>query len=59
MSTSKKKKKSEWREYESPPPILCKLKELDVLLDKWIAVGFSNLIIFLESPLKKNRLPPT
>ena len=39
VSTGGKRKKSEWREYESPSPILCKLKELDVLLDKWIVDG--------------------
>ena len=39
VSTDEKRKKSEGREYESPPPILCTPKELDVLLDKWIADG--------------------
>lgn len=36
VSTSEKKRKSEGREYESPPPIPCTLKEQDVLLDKGI-----------------------
>ena len=39
VSIGEKRKKSEWREYESPSPIPCQLKELDVLLDKWIADG--------------------
>ena len=39
VSTDEKRKKSEGRQYESPPPILCTPKELDVLLDKWIADG--------------------
>ena len=37
MSTGEKRKKSKGKEYESPPPILCTPKELNVLLDKWIA----------------------
>ena len=39
MSIDKKKRKSEGREYESPPPIPSTPKVLDVLLDKWIANG--------------------
>ena len=39
ISTSEKKRKSDGREYENPPPLLCTPKELDVLLDKWITNG--------------------
>ena len=39
VSTSEKKRKSGGREYENPPLIPCTPKELDVLLDKWIADG--------------------
>lgn len=39
VSIGKKKKKSKGREYESPPPIPCTPKELDILLDKWIIDG--------------------
>ena len=39
MSTNEKRKKSDGREYESPPPMPCTPMELDVLLDKWIADG--------------------
>ena len=39
VSTGEKRKKSEGREYESPPPIPCTPKELDVLLENWIADG--------------------
>ena len=39
MSTGEKKRKSDGREYESPPPIPCIPKELDVFLDKWITNG--------------------
>ena len=30
-------KKTDGSKYDTPPPIPCTLKELDVLLDKWIA----------------------
>lgn len=40
MSTSEKKRKLDGREYKNPPPIPCTPKELDMLLDKWIADGF-------------------
>ena len=39
VSTSEKKRKSEGREYENPPPIPYMPKELDVFLNKWIADG--------------------
>ena len=39
VSTGKRKKKDDGREYDTPPPLPCTLKELDVLLDKWIADG--------------------
>ena len=39
MSTSKKRRKSKGRDYKSPSPIQSTPKELDMLLDKWIAYG--------------------
>ena len=36
MSTGKQRRKTDEREYDTPPPIPCTPKELDVLLDKWI-----------------------
>ena len=36
VSTGERRRKTEGREYDTPPPILCTPKELDVLLDKWI-----------------------
>ena len=39
MSIGEWRRKTEGREYDTPPPIPCTLKELDVLLDKWIADG--------------------
>lgn len=37
ISTNEKRKRLEGRGYESPPSIPHTLKELDMLLDKWIA----------------------
>ena len=37
VSTSERKRKSDGKEYDAPPPLPCTPKELDVLLDKWIA----------------------
>ena len=39
ISTDEKKRKLDMREYETPPSLPCTPKELDVLLDKWIAYG--------------------
>ena len=36
VSTGKRKRKADGREYDTPPPVPCTLKELDVLLDKRI-----------------------
>ena len=37
VSTGERKRKVDEREYDTPPPLPCTLKELNVLLDKWIA----------------------
>ena len=37
VSTSERKRKNDGREYDTPLPLPCTPKELDVLLDKWIA----------------------
>ena len=39
MSTGERRRKIDGREYDTPPPIPCTLKELNALLDKWIADG--------------------
>ena len=39
VSTGERRRKIDGREYDTPPPIPCTPKELDVLLDKWIADG--------------------
>ena len=37
VSTGERKRKSDGMEYDTLPPLPCTPKELDVLLDKWIA----------------------
>ena len=54
VSTGERKRKSNEREYDTLPPLPCTLKELDLLLDKWIAMESLSLIKFLESPLNKS-----
>ena len=39
VSTGNQRRKTEGREYDTPPPLPCSPKELDVLLDKWITDG--------------------
>ena len=39
VSTGERRRKIEGREYDMPLPLPCTPKELDVLLDKWIADG--------------------
>ena len=39
VSTSERRRKTDGREYDTPLPIPCTPKELDVLLDKWIEDG--------------------
>ena len=39
VSTGEQRRKIDGREYDTPPPIPCTPKELDVLLDKWIVNG--------------------
>ena len=39
VSTSKRRRKTDGREYDTPPLIPCTPKELDVLQDKWIVDG--------------------
>ena len=53
ISTSERRRKTEGTEYDTPPPIPCTPKKLDVLLDKWIVDG-SSLIKFLGSPQRRS-----
>ena len=39
VSIGERKRKVDGKEYDTPPPLPCTTKELDMLLDKWIADG--------------------
>ena len=39
VSTGERKRKTDGKEYDTPLPIPCTPKELNTLLDKWIANG--------------------
>ena len=58
VSTDEKRKKSEGREYKSPPPIPCTPKELDVLLDNWIADGIFKPNHVSKEPTKDKQRDP-
>ena len=58
VSTNQKRKKLEGREFESRPPILCTPKELDVLLDKWIADGIFKPNHVSRKSTKEERRDP-
>ena len=58
VSAGERKRKSDRREYDTPPPLPCTLKELDVLVDKWIANGvFKPNQVSRESTEKEQRDP--
>ena len=58
VSTSENKRKSYGKEYETPLPLPCTLKELDVLLDKWIADGVFKPNQVSREPTKEKQRDP-
>ena len=54
-STGERKRKSEGREYETPLPLPCRPKELDGLLDKWIANGIFKPDQVSREPTEEER----
>ena len=57
-STGERKMKSEGKEYETPPPLPCTRKELDVLLDKWITDGVFKPNQVPREPTKEEQREP-
>ena len=55
VSTSERWKKTDGREYDTPPPIPCMPKELDVLLDKWIVDGVFKLNQVSREPTEEEQ----
>ena len=58
MSIGEWRRKTEGREYDTPPPIPCTLKELDVLLDKWIVDGVFKPNQVSREPTEEERRDP-
>ena len=58
VSTTERRRKIDGREYDTPPPIPCTLKELDVLLDKWIADGVFKPNQVSKESTEENRRDP-
>ena len=57
-STGERRRKTDGREYNTPLPIPCTPKELDVLLDKWIANGVFNPNKVSREPTEEERRDP-
>ena len=58
VSTGERRRKTKEREYNTPPSIPCTPKELDVLLDKWIANGIFEPNQVSREPTKEERKDP-
>ena len=58
VSTGERRRKIEGREYDTPLPILCTLKELDVMLDKWIANEIFKPYQVSREPTEEERRDP-
>ena len=58
VSTGERRRKTEGKEYDTPSPIPCTLKELDVLLDKWIADGIFKPNQVSRKPTEEERRDP-
>ena len=58
VSTSKRRRKTDGREYDTPSPIPCIPKKLDVLLDKWIAYGVFKPNQVFSEPTEEERRDP-
>ena len=58
VSTGERRRKTDGREYDTSPPIPCTPKELDVLLDKWIAYGVFKPNQVSREPTKEERRDP-
>ena len=58
MCTGNQRRKTEGREYDTPLPLPCTPKELDVLLDKWIADGIFKPNQVSREPTEEERRDP-
>ena len=58
VSSGEQRRKTDGREYDTPPPIPCTPKDLDVLLDKWIADGVFKPNQVSREPTEEERRDP-
>ena len=58
VSTSERKRKANEREYNTPSPLPCTPKKLDVLLDKWIANEVFKPNQVSREPIKEEQKDP-
>ena len=58
VSTRDQRRKTEGREYDTPPPLSSTPKELDVLLDKWMADGIFKPNQVSREPTEEERGDP-
>ena len=58
VSTENQRRRTEGREYDTPPPLSCTPKELEVLLDKWIANGIFKPNQVSREPTEEERRDP-
>ena len=58
ISTGERKRKVDGREYETPSPLPCTPKELDILLDNWIADGVFKANQVSREPTKEEWRDP-
>ena len=55
MFTSERKRKTDGKEYDTPPSIPCTPKELNTLLDKWIAYRVFKPNQVFREPTEESR----
>ena len=55
MSIGERRRKTNGREYDTPPPIPCTPKELNMLLDKWITDGIFKPNQVSREPTEEER----
>ena len=58
VSTGNQRRKTKGREYDAPPPLPCTPKELEVLLDKWIADRIFKPNQVSREPTEEERRDP-
>jgi len=58
VSTRERRRKTEGREYDMPPSLLCTPKELDMLVEKWITDGIFKPNQISREPMEEERRDP-